>query len=212
MKSKYSKEFLANTKNYTIGREKPITEITIHHAAAVGASAKAIAMEFRNPARNASATYCIGITGEIYNCVAEENTPYTNGDWDDNSRAITIECANDGKWTISKKTEFALCMLIADIARRYNMLPLTRDIIRIHSDYENTECPGEYITEHINDIIELANAYATDSDSMPNAWAFSAIVDALANGILFGDGNSLNLRKNPTREEVLTFIDRSLNK
>ena len=92
------------------------------------------------------------------------------------------------------------------------MLPLTRDNIRIHSDYENTECPGEYITEHINDIIELANAYATDIDSMPNAWSFSAIVDALANGILFGDGNSLNLRKDPTREEVLTFIARSLNK
>ena len=212
MKSKYSKEFLANTTNYTIGREKPITEITIHHAAAVGASAKAIAMEFRNPARKASATYSIGVNGEIYNCVAEENTPYTNSNWDANSRAITIECANDAKWTISKKTEFALCMLIADIAQRYNMLPLSRENVKIHSDYAATECPGEYITEHIDDIIELANTYAADIDSMPNAWGFSAIVNALADGVLFGDGKSLTLRKNPTREEVLTFIDRSLNK
>lgn len=80
----------AATGNFQVGRSAPISRITFHHI--VGDAPAAIA-RFQTPGEQASSTYVIGSTGQIYHMVQDQNTPYTDGNFDSNSRAITIEHA-----------------------------------------------------------------------------------------------------------------------
>ena len=85
-------------------RNHVIDTITIHHAAAVKASAADIGRVFANTSREASSNYGIGYNGEIGLYVPEDYRAWTSSSRSNDHRAVTIEVANSSgapDWKVS---------------------------------------------------------------------------------------------------------------
>ena len=152
----------ASAQNYTVGRGgNRIEKITLHHMAAVW-TARRCGESFQNPDRKGSSHYGIGFEGEIAQYVGEENTAWTDGDWQSNQTSVTIECANSSygaPWPLSEATVNSLVQLIADIARRNSLGALVKgENLTWHRMYAATACPGESMLAQMDKIIERANA------------------------------------------------------
>lgn len=150
----------AHPNNYTQGRSKPISKITIHHMAGVLTAAQCGAI-FQDPNRAGSSNYGVGINGDIAVYVDEANTPWTDSNWDSNCRSVTIETsdsARGGNWPVSDVTLNALIRLVADIAKRNNLGRLVKgQNLTWHSMYTNTDCPGAYLLSKMDYIASEAN-------------------------------------------------------
>lgn len=150
----------ANSTNYTNGRQRPIRAITIHHMAGNLTIEQCGAIE-QNPNRNMSSNYGIGSDGRIANYVDENNTPWTNSNWNSNCESITIETANDqigGDWHVSDYALNSLIRLVADIAKRNGLGKLVKEQnLTWHSMFTATACPGPYLMSKLDYIIEEAN-------------------------------------------------------
>ncbi len=158
--------YAAYEGNFTYGRSgRKIEAITIHHMAGV-LSAKRCGELFQTPGRNGSSHYGIGKDGEIACYVGEENTAWTNSNWDSNCKSVTIETSNaqyGGNWYVSDKVLNQLIKLVADIAKRNNLGKLVRGKnLTWHSMFYKTECPGPYLLSKIDYIIEQANKINED--------------------------------------------------
>ena len=150
--------------NYTKGRNTEIKAITIHHMASK-LTAKECGAIFQRVGRKGSSNYGIGYNGEIALYVDEENTPWTNSNWNSNCESVTIETSNDevgGNWYVSDKSLESLIKLIADIAIRNNLgllvkgKNLTWHQLVADKKYP-TACPGPYLISKLDYIIEKAN-------------------------------------------------------
>ena len=151
----------ANQNNYGVGRNgKNIEIITIHHMAGV-LTAKECGRIFQDGSRKLSSHYGIGKDGKIGLYVDEENTAYTNGDFESNSIAVTIEASNSeasGNYPVSDEVLSVLIKLIADIAKRNNLGTLVKgENLTWHKMHAATTCPGEYLLSKIDYIVEEAN-------------------------------------------------------
>ncbi len=126
--------------NYKTGRRNPISRITFHHI--VGSAESAIT-KFQTPGVQVSATYVIGSDGAIYQCVREEDTPFTDANADSNSRSITIEHAGP---PYTEAMYNASVALVADLIDRYGITDFKR-----HRDVSDkpTACPGNLDVEWI---------------------------------------------------------------
>lgn len=201
-------------------RHSPISKITIHHAASVGASAEEIASCFMG-VRRASANYCIGYDGEIIISVPENLVALTSSNYSNDSVAVTIECANSTgapEWRISSQTYDSLLKLCADIAIRngFNELKYTGDksgSLTVHRMFAQTECPGSYIMSKIPEIcayvnkeIRRVNGMYNSLDEVP-AWARATIQKLLNKDLLQGTEQGLGLTKEMTR--VFVVLDRA---
>ena len=147
--------------NFTYGRSgRKIEAITIHHMAGV-LTAKQCGEIFQKPGRNGSSHYGIGKNGEIACYVGEENTAWTNSNWDSNCKSVTIETSDaeyGGNWYVSDNVLKQLIKLVADIAKRNNLGKLVRGKnLTWHSMFANTSCPGPYLLSKIDYIISEAN-------------------------------------------------------
>ena len=146
-----------NTSGY---RKRNIKGIAIHHAAG-NISIEGLGNIFANPDREASSTYGIDSDGRIGCYLEEEYRPYTTGDVID-EELITIEVANcegEPTWRISEKAMNSLIKLCADICRRYGISPTydgTKEgsNIHLHRWYQATLCPGPYIVDNMNYIVD----------------------------------------------------------
>lgn len=146
-------------KNFTPGRQKPIRTITVHHMAG-RATAQSCANTLNN--RGVSAHYGVGVNGEIASYVEEENTAWSNGNWDSNCETISIETSNSatgGEWPVSDEAFKSMVKLVADIAKRHNLgeLKVGENLV-MHKMYKATNCPGPYLELHFEDIAVQANA------------------------------------------------------
>lgn len=149
----------AHSSNYTKGRSKKISEITIHHMAGV-LTAEQCGKIFQKKGRNGSSHYGIGNDGKIGNYVDESNTAWTNSNWTSNCRAITIETSNSkigGDYPVSDKALKSLIKLVADIAKRNKITLVKGKTLTWHSMYAKTTCPGNYLRSKIDYIIKEAN-------------------------------------------------------
>lgn len=150
----------ADPSNYTAGRSKAVTDITIHHMAG-RCTAQRCGEFWQDPARNASSTYGIGYNGEIGCYLDENDTPWTNSNWDSNCRSITIEVANEykgGDWKVTDASLNSLIRLVADIAKRRGLGTLVKGKnVTWHSMFANTNCPGPYLLSKMDYIIAEAN-------------------------------------------------------
>ncbi len=103
-------------------RTEKISKITIHHMAG-NLSVEACCNLLSNPARQASANYCIGSDGRIAGMVDENKRSWASSSpWND-QRAITIEVANDelgGNWHVSDKAYESLIKQCAQTSARFN--------------------------------------------------------------------------------------------
>lgn len=202
-------------------RTVPIDKITIHHAAAVGVSARQIADHFTSPLTYASANYCVGYNGEIVISVPEDMRAVTSSNVANDNRAVTIEVANSGaapNWPISDKAWESLVQLVAEICARNSIDKLiwTGDRagnLTTHNMFAATACPGPYLYGRMPELAEEVNKILDGGHDMFNTleecpeWAREAVGWAVERQILRGDGYGLGLDYRDLR--VITWLYRA---
>ena len=145
--------------NYTKGRSgRKIEAITIHHMAG-RLTAEQCGRIFQAKGRYGSSHYGVGYDGSIANYVDEEDTAWTNSNWDSNCKSITIEISdNDNSWYVNDTTLNAVIKLVADIAKRRGLGTLVPGKnLTWHSMFTNTTCPGDYLRSKMQYIADEAN-------------------------------------------------------
>lgn len=151
-------------------RNKPVTGVMIHHNAGINAYGEAT-----NPNREVSANYWVSNDGTLIPHIDESKRAWTSGGPNPAGAAmdhesITFEVSNSavgGNWPISAAARRILIDTIADIFKRYNLGPVTRSRVRIHSDVQSTACPGPSITGDLGNIIAEAEKKRRGSTLAP---------------------------------------------
>ena len=157
----------ADEGNYTKGRSgRNIEAITIHHMAG-RLTAKQCGRIFQAKGRYGSSHYGVGYDGSIANYVDEEDTAWTNSNWDSNCKSITIEISdNDNSWYVNDITLNAVIKLVADIAKRRGLGTLIPGKnLTWHSMFTNTTCPGDYLRSKMQYIADEANKINDETTS-----------------------------------------------
>ncbi len=164
------------TGNKYTGRAYEIRAITPHYMV-WNCSGETCAWSFVEPARRASANYCIGNQGDIVLNVPEEDAAWTSSSYDNDNRSITIECANynetkDGHvyGQLPDATWESLVALCADICSRYGKtglvftgeadyygIPDDKLLVTLHKFFSNTDCPGPWLSEQIDRLVSEVN-------------------------------------------------------
>ena len=145
--------------NYSKGRSgRKIEQICLHHMAG-RLTAEQCGRIFKAKGRYGSSHYGVGYDGSIANYVDEEDTAWTNSNWDSNCKSVTIETSdNDNSWYVNDITLNALIKLVADIAKRNNLGKLVKGKnLTWHSMFTNTTCPGDYLRSKMQYIADEAN-------------------------------------------------------
>ena len=149
----------ADEGNYTKGRSgRNIEAITLHHMAG-RLTAEQCGRIFQAKGRYGSSHYGVGCDGSIANYVDEEDTAWTNSNWDSNCKSITIEISdNDNSWYVNDITLNAVIKLVADIAKRRGLgTLLPGKNLTWHSMFTSTTCPGDYLRSKMQYIADEAN-------------------------------------------------------
>lgn len=148
--------------NYTKSRKAQggtISEITIHHCASI-LTIEALGALWQREGRKGSSHYGVSETN-IGQYVHESDVAWTNGNWEANCRAVTIETSNGGgapEWPVSDTTFQTLVTLVADIARRNGLGKLVKGKnLTWHSMYAATACPGPYLSGKLQELVDKAN-------------------------------------------------------
>ena len=169
------------TNNCYKPRKYKITRITPHYMAWY-TDAKTCCESFVPAARRASANYCIGKDGEIWMNVEECNGAWTSGNYDNDNRAITIECANFNETAgnhvygqLPNATWNSLVRLCADICKRNGIAVCTytgdlKGTLTKHKWFQNTDCPGPWLDKKFGDLAtevnKLLSPYFEEVDCM----------------------------------------------
>lgn len=173
--------------NCTKPRSRKIDTITIHHMAG-NLSVEACGEVFQE---KYSSNYGIGSDGRIACYVEEENAAWTSSSSANDSRAITIEVANNSgspEWTVSAKAYTALIDLCVDICKRYKFrLNYTGDKkgnLTMHRWFASTLCPGPYlaslfptIAAEVNDRLDGSVPEKIVYQPTVKQWQRAAIAD-----------------------------------
>ena len=144
----------ADEGNYTKGRSgRKIEQICLHHMAG------RLTAEQCGGIFQAKGRYGVGYDGSIANYVDEEDTAWTNSNWDSNCKSVTIETSdNDNSWYVNDTTLNSLIKLVADIAKRNNLGTLVPGKnLTWHSMFTSTSCPGDYLRSKMQYIADEAN-------------------------------------------------------
>lgn len=158
------------------GRTYKIRKITIHHAAAPGASGANIARGLAKK-DGGSANYCIGNGGDIVLSVPEEYRAWTSSNRYNDAEAVTIEVANSTGapgWEVSDVAYARLIDLCVDICRRNDMdgLIWTGDkngTLTTHDMFAATACPGPYLKARMPQIAEEVTKRVRELNNNPSA-------------------------------------------
>lgn len=158
-------------------RSDSIRKITIHHMAGV-MTAEQCGYVFSSTARQASSNYGIGVDGEIACYVEEENAAWTSSSYWNDNQAITMEVSNSyagDPWPISDASWNSMIALCADICTRYGIEPSytgdTSGTFTEHRMYAATGCPGQYIHERMQRIVEEVRKAM--NGSVEGVWVWS---------------------------------------
>lgn len=143
-----------------------ISRITIHHMAG-NCTIEVCGNIFASTSRQASSNYGVGTDGRVGMYVEEKNRAWTSSSGENDSRAVTLEVANNSKgpnWTVSDKALAATIDLCEDICRRNNIGKLTYtgklegSNMTKHEWFAATCCPGPYLGGQFAYIAEQVNA------------------------------------------------------
>lgn len=148
-------------KHYSSRKGHKIEKITIHHMAG-NLSAETCGYVFQNV--EASANYGIDSNGRVGCYVEEEYRAWSTTNYNNDSRAINIELANDvygGNWHVSDKAIEKCIELCTDICKRYgfklNYDGTPNGSLTRHNMFMATVCPGEYLQSKFKYIAEEVN-------------------------------------------------------
>lgn len=167
-------DYVFLTPNADFPRAQPISKITVHHMAG-DLGLEELGAAFAQRDRSASSNYAIDSSGRVALYVEEANRAWTSGSEENDSRAVTIEVANDqlgGQWHVSDAAFDALVELCADICRRNGIQALmytgdaegTLTTHRMFSDA--TLCPGPYLESRLPDLVSRVNALLGHSEPL----------------------------------------------
>ena len=156
-------------------RTAPITKITIHHMAVVNGTLEGVGARFADRNSCASANYGIDSDGRVAMYVPENKRAWTSSNADNDSKSVTIECANskgNPNWEISDKCYAKLIDLCVDICQRNGIKALnytgTKDgNLTRHNMFAPTVCPGPYLQGKFPAIAEEVNRRLSQASSAP---------------------------------------------
>lgn len=155
-------------------RSHAIDRITPHHVVGY-LSAEGIGAEFSG-ALQKSSNYGIGYDGKVGLYVPESDRSFCSSSYANDSRAVTIECANSPQYpyTLSETVYRRLIELCADICRRNGKKRLlwleNKDrilayepapdemVLTMHKFFISTQCPGEWLIQHMGDLAKQVTA------------------------------------------------------
>lgn len=151
-------------KYYSSRSNRKICKITPHHMSAHW-TGKHCAEYFTEANKGKpSANYCIGYDGDIYCSVPEEYRANTSSSYENDSQAITIECANSSlkyPYPISEATWNSLVNLCVDICERYDFRleynGKPSGSLTMHKMFANTDCPGDYLAARFDELEQEVN-------------------------------------------------------
>lgn len=160
------------SQHRSVGRNKQITKITIHHAAGV-LSVESMLGWFVNPDARASSQYTVGGDGRVGMSVEEKDRAWTSSSSANDNAAITIEVINSavgGEWPVSERAFETLISLCVDICMR-NPGITQRDgkpglyfdgtpggSLTHHQMFAATGCPGPFLLSRFPRICDEVNA------------------------------------------------------
>ena len=121
--------------------------------------------------RQVSSNYVVGYDGTIGLSVEEKNRAWTSSSPSNDHRAITIEVASDTKppYAVTDAAYKSLIELVADICKRNGIKKIlwkndkslvgqpSKQNMTIHRWFAATDCPGQYLLEHMSDIADQVN-------------------------------------------------------
>ena len=200
--------------NYTVGRSgRSIEAITIHHMAGV-LTAEQCGNIFKQVGRCGSSHYGIGNDGRIAQYVDEDNTAWTNSNWDSNCKSVTIETSNceiGGDWRVSDNALNSLIKLVADIGKRNNLGTLVKGKnVTWHSMFTSTSCPGAYLLSKMDYIISEANKINSAKDI--NVATKYKIGDVITiNGVYVSSNSTERLNPTYTTGTITRIIEGARN-
>lgn len=164
-------------------RQGRVTGVVIHYNYGVDSYGEAT-----RAGREVSANYWITNSGVLLPNVDESLRAWTSGaaGYPNGSVAdhhsITFEVSNapDFKTSsppgaISEAAFDKLARTIGDVFRRYNLGPVKRTTsptgvgVRVHKDFVDTSCPGEWLMSRMDDLIARAEAYRTGKPTTTTA-------------------------------------------
>lgn len=132
--------------------------LIIHHMASTDFWGS-VAMMKRNNDRDSCSTYAIGL-GQVVCLIDEDFKPSSTGTSND-LNAITVETRNVSggpDWPVEALSLELIAQLAADLSRRYGWGRLQKGTnIRWHSEFNATACPGNFIRNNLDNIVNRAN-------------------------------------------------------
>lgn len=150
-------------------RTQPITRITPH--CTVGQiGIESLGVMFANPAQEAASNYGIGYDGRVGMYVPENKAAWCSSNYDNDSRAVTIECASDSyePYSMSNNVWLSLIALCVDICQRNNKSHLlwitdkdkalayqcapNEMLLTIHRWFAATACPGDWLYDRLSEL------------------------------------------------------------
>ena len=199
------------------------------HCVVGQASAESIGYWFQKPRPVHSCNYGIGNDGRIICCLPEEYQSYCSSSGQNDSRAITIECASDtfDPYAMTGEVIDALINLCIDICKRYNKTRLLwisnkeaalnyqpkpcEMLFTVHRWFapDGRSCPGDFLYNKLGEIAEIVNQALEDSSmyyeeisDIPE-WARPTIQKLIDHQALQGDGAGLHLSLDMVRNFVI---------
>ena len=182
-------------------------------------SIEALGAEFSKTSRIASSNYGIGADGRVGLFVDEDCTAQTSSSYDNDNRAVTIECASDTTypWAFRPVVYEALVNLCVDICRRNGKKKLLwlgdkqtalsyqpapdEMVLTVHRWFANKSCPGDWMFDRMG---ELAGRVTAALNEPETHWYDEAMKWASDNKIMM-DGRP----NDPvTRAEIATMLMR----
>ena len=134
---------------------------------------------FADASCEASANYGIGSDGRIGLYVDEECCSWASGDPENDSCAVTIECANLPDGSLSDECWDSLVKLCSDICCRSGIMDCSytgdsAGVLTMHRWFQDTECPGPWFSEQFERLSEEVNErlsihYIRTSEDMKKA-------------------------------------------
>jgi len=201
--------------NHSGTRKYPITRITPH--CVVGQlSVETLGNIFINPSRKASCNYGIGSDGRIGMYCEEKNRSWCSSSSDNDNRAVTIECASDlsHPYTFNSTVYNRLIDLCVDICKRNNKNKLiwfndkskslnykpanNEMIITVHRWFAAKACPGDWLMNHMNDLVSKVNNRLNPVAPKPIP----------ANSYIVRIKTDLNVRKEPNATSKIVTVVR----
>ncbi len=150
--------------NRTVMSNKKNTHIVIHHMSG-NLSVETCGAVFAPTSRKASSNYGVGTDGRVGLYCPESDRAWTTGSYAIDSKAVTIEVANDSgapTWHVSDTALRKTIELCVDICKRNEIKKLnyTGDKtgnLHMHRWYQSTDCPGPYLGSKFAYIADEVN-------------------------------------------------------